>query len=504
MLAEELRPQHLDPVKRAFLRHKLESDYRFFVRYFFYIVNGFQFQWSEHHDEIVEALMRVVRGEKTLLVINIPPRYGKTELVVILFVCWVFAQNGRAQFIHLSFSQALVNDNSSRIRELIKTPEFQSLWGTQFKQDTDAKGLWKTQAGGGFLAAPTKGTVTGFGAGVPVPTGKFDGAILVDDPLKPNDADSDTKREEVNRLLDNTVRSRRNHRTTPIVMVMQRLHDHDPAAYILEGEEGDHVEHLCMPALRSDGSALWPDKHSAEELRAMSADPRQKWTFTSQYQQQPVPEGGDFFVRDSARWYDELPKHLNFYGASDYAVTQDGGDWTEHGVFGIDPDDNIYIAAWWSGQTKADEWIETQLDLVDRFKPLKWGGETGPIKSAVEPWLTRRQRERRSYVALEWLNHSANNKEANARSFQALWEAGRIYLPKGEPWAASLLEQLTRFPKGRYDDKVDVCSIFARMISQIWAANRPKEQPKPKVISGEPTLRMQDFMRPTNKGPDWI
>lgn len=506
MLAEELRPQNLDPVKRAFLRHKLERDYRFFIRYFFCIVNGFQFQWNDHHDLIVDALMRVVAGKTKLLVINMPPRYSKTELVVVLFVCWAFALNPRARFIHLSFSEALVNDNSSRIREIIKTPEFQALWGTQFKKDADAKGLWKTEEGGGFLAAPTKGTVTGFGAGLPVPSGLFDGAILIDDPLKPNDADSDQKRGEVNRLIDNTVRSRRNNpKLTPMILVMQRLHDMDPAAYMLEGEEGDHVEHLNMPALREDGTALWPYKHTAEDLRIMAADPRQKWTYTSQYQQQPVPEGGDFFLRDNCRWYDTAPKHLNCYGGSDYAVTQDGGDYTEHGVFGVDPDDNIYVLDWWSGQTKADVWIEEQLDFVDEYRPLKWVGETGPIKAAVEPWLKRRMRERRSYVSLEWLNHSANNKEANARTFQALWEAGRVYLPKSKPWAASLIEQLTRFPKGRYDDKVDACSLFGRLIADIWAAQRPKDKPKPAVLSGHPELRMADFMKPSKqRGQDWI
>jgi predicted phage terminase large subunit-like protein len=141
------------------------------------------------------------------------------------------------------------------------------------------------------------------------------------------------------------------------------------------------------------------------------------------------------------------------------------------------PDGNVYVVDWWSGQTKADIWFESMIDLVAIYHPGLWAGESGPIKASIEPFLKKRMRERRQYVSMRWVNHSSENyKAAGARGFQALWEAGRVYLPKGMQWAQDLLLQLTRFPLGRLDDKVDVCAIFTKMINSVWE-QAPQEKP---------------------------
>ena len=221
--------------------------------------------------------------------------------------------------------------------------------------------------------------------------------------------------------------------------------------------------------LATGNPVYWSEETLKYKRNAMGAQ-----TFSTQILLDPIPSDNSFFVREAFNRYDEAPDHLNHYGGSDYAVTDSGGDYTEHGVVGISPDDRIYFVDWWSGQTKADVWIEEQLDLVQAYKPLKWVGETGPIKSAVEPFLTKRMRERRAFVSLVWLSHAKNNKEANARSFQALVEAGRVYIPNTD-WGDELIEQLVRFPKGRFDDKVDVCALIARMIQDMWSAKAPSD-----------------------------
>ena len=224
----------------------------------------------------------------------------------------------------------------------------------------------------------------------------------------------------------------------------------------------------------SGNPVFWSEETLRYKRNAMGAQ-----TFSTQILLDPIPSENAYFTRESFHRYDPeaLPNNLNHYGGSDYAVTDEGGDFTEHGVVGISPDDKIYFVDWWSGQTKADVWIEEQLDLVTLHKPLKWVGETGPIKSAVEPFLTKRMRERRAYVPLVWLSHAKNNKEANARSFQALVEAGRVYIPN-TTWGDELIDQLVRFPKGKFDDKVDVCSLISRMIQDMWS--KKTEKPKPK------------------------
>lgn len=478
MLPDNLKPQSLTLIERNFLRHKLEQDYRFYVRYFFLLLNGFEFQWNWHHDAIIDALLKVIRGETKNLIINMPPRYGKTELVIILFVSWCLARWNGARFIHLSYSKELALDNSSRIREIVTLPEYQVLWPVELKADTDSKGLWKTQRGGGIKAGSAGGSVTGFGAGLPVMgPGEFGGCILIDDPLKPDDADSDQRRDAVNKKAVSTIQSRRNSRETPTIVVMQRLHDFDYTGFLTEPGAPEKYEVLSLPALMSkeDGTyeALWPMKHTVDELLEMQANVRTKFMMSAQYQQQPVPDDGEFFSRNEVQWYDDIPENLSVYASSDYAETDgsDGTDpdYTEHGVFGVDHDDNIYLLDWWSGQKTTDVWAAAEIDLIKRWSPLIWARPGDMIGKAVFPFISKAHERERAYVTTEWLPNSKYNKLAQARSFQALWKSKKVFLPRHQPWAEQVLAQLTRFPKGRFDDKVDACSYFGRLIDQVWA-----------------------------------
>lgn len=480
------------PTRNELKARILEEDFREFVTYFFWVLNGLRFKWNDHHHEIVDALMECYHHRVSRLVINIPPRYGKTELVVVMFIAWCLAKYPNAQFIHLSYSDPLVDDNSARVREIILSEEYQELWPhIKIKPDQSSKRLWRTEQRGGLKASPTRGSVTGFGAGIAydIPDGgspedvPFGGAIIIDDPMKPEDAESEAERKRVNRMMNNTVRSRANAPWTPIIMIMQRVHDDDPTGFVLAGGMGDDWTHLKIPVVRPNGEPLWTFRHDKKDLVAIQVSDKNVWN--GQYMQEPLPDDGDFFLKDKVNWYKNLPEHLEYYGSSDYAASDDSGaDWTVHLVWGICPAGRIYLVDGWRGQTKTDVWVDEQLDLVQTYHPQLWGGETGPIKAAVEPWLRKRMDKRRAYVPLRWVNHSTTNyKIANARSFQALWEQGLIYFPKDSDLADWVLSQLVRFPKGTLDDGVDACSIFARMIHKVWEANPPEDDEEGPNIS---------------------
>lgn len=488
-----------DPVEdRRLLRAILEQDFRQFVRYCFYILNRVPWANNWHHDEITDALLKCHRHETQRLLINIPPRYSKTELAVVMFIAWSLAKNPRAQFIHLSYSDELALDNSARVKELILTEEFQALWPIRLSPDRQAKGLWRTVDGGGLKAGAAGGAVTGFGAGVT--DDEFGGAIIIDDPLKPDDAESETERTKVNRRLNGTIKSRLNAKKAPIICIMQRIHDDDVSGFVLNGGTGEPWEHLSIPVMDKKGTPLWNFRHTEKELAAIRmAD---KYVWNGQYMQEPIPDEGEFFHADQARWYTNLPKHLNFYCTGDFAVSEGRGDYTELAVWGVCPAGNVYAVDWWSGQTKSDRWIEELLDLCYRWNVELFAGETGPIKSAIEPFLTKRMRERGQLIPTEWISHSsANYKVANARSFQALWEQGRVYLPKGSAWANDLLLQLTRFPLGKLDDKVDASSIFARTITKVWEQIPPKPETTDIPLPKDGEVVLMDLM-PRNE-PDW-
>jgi predicted phage terminase large subunit-like protein len=194
------------------------------------------------------------------------------------------------------------------------------------------------------------------------------------------------------------------------------------------------------------------------------------------YQQNPAPDEGDYFKRDWFGEYDQAPKSLNVFAASDYAVTDGGGDYTEHGVIGVDWSGDWYVLDWWRGQTTADEWIDRKCDLIKRHKPQRWFGEAGVIRKAIEPYLKRRMEERHAYCWIEWLP-SISDKPTRARSFQALASMGKVKLPKNAHWKADLLSQLLRFPAGKHDDAVDVLSLLGRGMEMVTDAT-PEQPPE--------------------------
>jgi predicted phage terminase large subunit-like protein len=158
---------------------------------------------------------------------------------------------------------------------------------------------------------------------------------------------------------------------------------------------------------------------------------------------------------------------------SDFAVTEDKGDFTEHGVFGTDENDNLFILGWWFGQKTADIWIDALCDLILAWKPHCWFGESGPIRRSVEPFLTKRIRERQAYCRVEWIPSTAD-KPTRARSFQARASMGKVFLPREKDWSQRLLSQLLAFPAGKYDDAVDVCSLMGQVIDQSHPAVIPQ------------------------------
>lgn len=275
------------------LRGILLKDFKAFVVFIYEKINKKKFNVNSHHNDLFEIGQRIVSGSCRKLILNIAPRYGKTEVMVKMFIAWSLARNPSARFIHLSYSDSLALDNSSEIKDIILSDVYQWLFPyVQIKSDTKAKEKWYTTEGGGVLARSSSGQVTGFGAGQTNFDNEiidFGGAIIIDDPIKPDDAMSDILRERVNNKFDSTIRNRVNSRETPIIIIMQRLHPNDLCGYLLE-KEPEIWEHVCMPVIKSDGSALWNDKHTIEELELMKEN--LGFVFETQYMQNPIPKDG--------------------------------------------------------------------------------------------------------------------------------------------------------------------------------------------------------------------
>ena len=242
---EEFTPSEL----RA-LRYIMEQDGMCFMRYFFRHREGMRMVRNWHHYVIDYVLQAVYDGKITRLIINIAPGYSKTEQAVLNFIARGLAINPKTKYIHASYSADLAHDNSSKIKMLVESPEFQELWPMATRADTKGKRRWFTEHGGGMMAAAAGGQITGFRAGRMEPG--FTGGLVIDDPLKPDDAYSKVRRNGVNNRFTNTARSRLALETVPIVVIMQRIHDYDLTGFLLRGGSGDTWYHLSIPALLRD------------------------------------------------------------------------------------------------------------------------------------------------------------------------------------------------------------------------------------------------------------
>lgn len=285
-----------------------------FTRYFFKQKFKRKFVIGQHHVKIAKALDRVLAGECKRLIINIAPRYGKTELAVKNFIAMGLAINPKAKFIHLSYSDDLARDNSRGVQEILREDSYRRLFpGTKPTSVNTRK--WFTSEGGGLYAVSSAGQVTGFGAGIvdkdeeeelsaeveelaSVSDGTFGGAIVIDDPIKPDDARSDTVRDKVNQKFETTIRNRVNSRNTPIIIIMQRLDEQDLCGY-LQKLEPEEWEVLSLPVIQTDEEgnevALWPFKHTLEELQDLRE--KNSFVFDTQYMQNPRPIEGLMYER---------------------------------------------------------------------------------------------------------------------------------------------------------------------------------------------------------------
>lgn len=294
--------------------------------------------------------------------------------------------------------------------------------------------------------------------------------LLIDDPIKGReDAESDTSRRKLKEWYQSVARTRLMPNGA-IVVIQTRWHEADLSGWLLDAHSHENWEVISLPAISEEGTALWPDMYDLPALESIR-DSIGSRDWNALYQQNPIPDSGDFFKREWFRFYDVPPTDMYVYGSSDFGVRPDDGDPTEHGIFGVDSNKNIYVLDWWSGQTDSAEWINAMLDLHDQWKTMRWFGESGVIRRAVEPYLVKRMEERNVYPSMEWLPSIAS-KDARAKmGFVGLASNGKIFLPRKTQWAADLLSQLIRYIPNvtKRDDKVDVCSLIGRGLQYVSA-----------------------------------
>lgn len=434
---------------------------------------------APHHRLIAKKLEAVERGQIKRLIISMPPRHGKSMLASEFFPAWYLGRNPDRYVIAASYAQELSDDFGRKVRNQMADVTFNAIFGdVKLADDSASAKRFNLSGGGAYFAVGVGGAITGRGAHL----------LIIDDPVKNREeAESETLRRKTWDWYTSTAYTR----LMPdgaVVVIMTRWHEDDLAGKIIAEHKHEGWEVLDLPAI-SDGKALWPEQYPLDVLDNIRVTIGSR-DWSALYQQKPTPDEGEYFKREWIRWHDKMPERLAFYGASDYAVTSKGGDYTCHIVGGVDPDGNIYIPhdGLWRGQTDSLEWVNALIGMIKQFKPIGWAEESGQIKSALDPLITKRQKEEGAFCHRETFP-TKGDKSVRAQTIRGRMAQHMVYLPKGAPWVDDFISELLNFPAGKHDDQVDAFGLLGQLLAKMHKSKPPAPQEELFNKYGIPTFK---------------
>lgn len=429
-----------------------------------YVEKGVDYQHNWHIDVICEHLEAVSRGQIRNLIINIPPRHGKSTLVSVMWPCWEWAEvDPSTKWLFSAYGAELSGRDSRKCRRLINDPWYQNRYGSKviIAPDQNQVNKFENTAGGIRMATSVGGAVTGVGGD----------RIVVDDPIKADEIKSAGNLATVNDWWAQAMSNRCNDpRTVAKVIIMQRLHENDLAGHLLETDNFEHLfltseyepDRHCSTSIWTDkrsqpGELLWSDRYNAEEIRKLKKT-LGTYGFAAQQQQNPVASGGGMIKLDWFNFYENLPdfeKITQSWDTASKANELTNCPWvcTTWGEI----DGEHYLIDVFRRFLEYPEGFRAIQALADKFKPEAIIIEDkGTGTTAIQDL---RRLEKFNYPIIP--AKPTSDKQIRLAAQSPVIEAGLVYLPKNnDTWLAEYLNEITKFPKSKYADQVDSTSQY--------------------------------------------
>jgi predicted phage terminase large subunit-like protein len=462
-------PPHL---QRRLLRELQRQDFEAFVHRAFCVINpGQEYTRNWHISAIAHALEKVRRGESKRLIITMPPRHLKSVTVSIAFPAFLLGHDPSIRIIAASYAESLAAAHSNDFRRVIQSEEYKRLFpNTRIDPAKNTETEVRTRQRGFRLATSVGGTMTGRGGQL----------IIIDDPLKPDEAASEVARRRAIDWYEKTVTSRLDHKGEgAIILVMQRLHVDDLAGHLLEAGGWDY---LGLPAIaeieeeipltrgrvhhRRPGELLFPNRESITVLDQLKRE-MGSYAFSAQYQQQPVPTGGGLIEWEWFKFYEEggLPPWrdeivISWDTASkstqlsDYSV---GTVWARYG-------DKYALLDIIRGKYAYPELRRIVMSTAAKYENPKILIEDAGSGIALYQDL---KTENIQVHAIR----PGGDKIMRMSAQTARIEEGRVFLPKSAPWLKAFRDEVVAFPYGKHDDQVDslaqALACFTRSVQKL-------------------------------------
>jgi hypothetical protein len=423
-----------------------------------------------------------------------PPQHGKSTAASKRLPAYMLGLDPLADVISASATAQLAEEFGRDVRNCISSSEYQCLFPeTRLAEDSQAKGRWNTEQGGGYYAVGMGGALMGRGGNLG----------LIDDPFATwEDAQSELQRNKVWDWYTGTFYNRIRP-GGPIIVIQHRMHEDDLVGRLLaqQGAGGDRWVVVELPALLDDPP--WPERYdrpALERIKAISG-PR-KWS--ALYMQNPTPDEGTFFKREWFRRYtpEQLPKALHKYISSDHAPSgNEDGDFTCVRVWGRNGDD-LYLLDGFRKQETIDVSMERvvgckaekKVGLLQKHKPLCWFPEDDNNWKSVAGFVTKEMRSEGQFCRIEPISPHGNDKMTKAQAIQGMASMGCLWIPVG-PEGDDIIEQYVKFPGGKNDDEIDAGAVIGRAISEAHPAIT-KAPPKKVDKQG-------DYDRDERESDDW-
>jgi predicted phage terminase large subunit-like protein len=433
------------------------------------------FRDAKHHRALAKVLEKVEKGHIPRLIVTLPPRHGKTELISRRFIPWLLGRAPYRNIIFATYNEPFSQDIGSDCRNIMQSPGFKQVF-PKFRFRMGGLSKEKLQAAEGGMAAfvGRGGSITGRGADI----------LIIDDPIKDSEeAQSPTLRAKLWDWFTQVAMTRLMTKFACVVVVHTRWHEDDligritdPSNPCYSEDEAAKWKIINLPAIAKDndplgrapGEALWPERFDLEFLNA--AKQLDSKGFSALYQQQPTPEDGDLFRADWICTYEKsrLPSDLRIYAASDHAIGTDKtrNDSTVMIVGGVDQYGDLYILDVWWEKAGSDKQVEAMLRLAKQWKPLLWFAEKGHISKAIGPFLRKRMQEERTYFTVEEVT-PVTNKVQRAQSIMGRMSMKKVKFPKHAHWFMDARDELLKFPNARHDDFVDALAWLGRAVDRM-------------------------------------
>jgi predicted phage terminase large subunit-like protein len=446
----------------------LRVDFKAFSRKAFHYLNpGKEFHNSWAVECIAHHLQRCVVAGLKRLIITVPPRHLKSHMASVSLPAWILGRNADHRVICVSYSQDLARKFHQDCHHLIESEFYQETFpGTHLADKPNNDQEYATTAHGFRLATSVGGTLTGRG-------GDF---IIIDDPIKPSDAQSEAERKKLHNWFGDTLISRLDNPSKGVlIIVTQRTHVDDLVGHVKD--KGDWTV-VNIPAIgeieetyeigpdetyvRKPGTVIDSNHQTLEDFKSIEKT-MTPFFFTAQYQQQPVVLGGDVIKFSWLVREDQMPPR----GAYDFMAqvydtasnSAETNDYSVCGTFGVIKND-YYLLDIFRGRVGYTELKDRAFALGRRWKPHIILVENSGVGPALKADISAR-------FALVFTQTPQDSK--NKRILQQMHKlaGGQLHIPAVASWIPPLKEELTQFPYGKHDDQIDVIEAFLRCVDQL-------------------------------------